>query len=134
MRTQFWDMHSGGMTKEEPYQFIYIEADEERAKVIFYNRFGHSADQVTCTCCGPDYSVSESPTLEQATAYHRGCAFDRKNNCYVEEQGSALSHIRYRPLDQYLRESADVLVIRAAEVKPGEDQGEVPEQGYVWRD
>lgn len=71
--TRFMDMHSGGGTKEEPYEFIYIEAPESEAKVIFYNRFGHNPDRVTCTCCGNDYSISEAVTLAQATGFERGC-------------------------------------------------------------
>ena len=60
--TQFWDMHSGGSLKEQ-WQYIYIEAPEDEARVIFYNRFDHSPDRVTCTCCGEDYSVSEDADL-----------------------------------------------------------------------
>lgn len=70
--THFWDMHSGGGLKEK-WAHIYIEAPEDEARVIFYNRFGHSPDRVSCTCCGNDYSVSEEETLAQATAYHRNC-------------------------------------------------------------
>lgn len=70
--TLFWDMHSGGGTKEPPYQKIYIEAPIEEAKVVFYNRFGHNPDRVTCTCCGEDYSIDEEPTLAKASGFHRG--------------------------------------------------------------
>lgn len=37
MWTEFWDMHSGGGQKEK-WAKIYIEAPEEEARVIFYNR------------------------------------------------------------------------------------------------
>jgi len=57
------DMHSGGDLKEK-WQYIYIEAPEEEAKVIFYNRFGHNPNRVTCTCCGKDYSISSRPQGE----------------------------------------------------------------------
>lgn len=73
MWTQFLDMHSGGGQKEK-FSHCYIEAPENEAKVIFYNRFGHSPERVSCTCCGEDYSISESETLEQASGYQRGCA------------------------------------------------------------
>jgi len=66
------DMHSGGGQKEE-WPFIIIEAPEDEARVIFYNRFGHNPERVTCTCCGEDYSISEEDSLEQATAYDRNC-------------------------------------------------------------
>jgi hypothetical protein len=52
---------------------VSIEAPEEEAKVIFYNRFGHNPERVSCTCCGGDYSISEEPTLKRLTGYHRNC-------------------------------------------------------------
>jgi len=72
MWTHFWDMHSGGGLKE-PWQHIYIEAPMEQAKSVFYNRFGHNPDRVTCTCCGNDYSISEEETLADVTWYQRNC-------------------------------------------------------------
>lgn len=71
--THFWDMNSGGGSKET-WQHIYIEAAEAEAKVIFYNRFGHNPERVSCTCCGEDYSISEGPSLAQLTGYHRHCS------------------------------------------------------------
>lgn len=70
--THFWDMNSGGGSKESQ-SHIYIEAPETEAKVIFYNRFGHSPERVSCTCCGEDYSISEDESLAQLTGYHRNC-------------------------------------------------------------
>lgn len=133
MWTQFWDMHSGGGTKEPPYQKIYIEAPEEEAKVIFYNRFGHNPERVTCTCCGEDYSLSESETLEDATAYHRNCRWDDKKKGYVEEPDTRYDYKDYMTVEQY-KQQEDVLVIYAHEIKPEERSGNVPEQGYVWVD
>lgn len=45
--TEFMDMRSGGGLKEK-FAYCFIEAPEEEAKVIFYNRFGHSASRITC--------------------------------------------------------------------------------------
>ena len=45
MWTHFWDMHSGGGQKEK-FGHCYIEAPENEAKVIFYNRFGHNPERV----------------------------------------------------------------------------------------
>ena len=70
MWTKFWDMHSGGGQKLD-WAKIYIQAPEEEAVVIFSNRFGRDPENVTCNCCGEDYSVSESKTLGEATEYHR---------------------------------------------------------------
>ena len=133
MWTQFWDMRSGGGNKEQ-WERIYIEAPEEKAKVIFYKRFGHNAEEVSCTCCGPDYSISEAPSLDQASAFHRGCAFDKNKDKYVERPDTRYSFSKpYLTVEQYVAQP-EVLVIYAKDIKPGEDQGEVPEQGYVWQD
>jgi hypothetical protein len=112
----FWDMHSGGGIKEEPYQHIYIEAtSQDAAEVIFYNRFEHNPNRVTCTCCGSDYSVSEYDTLEAATEFQRS-----------DYEGRNITS-----LEAYCNRE-DVLVVRDAEVKDSERQGNVPAQGYVW--
>ncbi len=72
--TRFMDMHSGGGLKEAPYDKIFIEAPKDEARVIFYNRFGHSPDRVTCTCCGDDYSYDDGESLAELSAYDRNCA------------------------------------------------------------
>jgi len=125
MWTRFMDMHSGGGNKEGDCEYIYIEAAEEAAKFIFYNRFGHNPERVTCTCCGDDYSISDAETLEMVSAYDRGCEYPKGSNGY--DLGTAKVSIA----DYSARE--DVLVIPAAEIKPEEKLGVVPEQGYVWR-
>jgi hypothetical protein len=108
--THFWDMYSGG-GKKEPWSHIYIEAPEEEAKVIFYNRFGHSPERVSCTCCGGDYSITEYKTLAQATEYHR----------------------KGIPLKEYLA-LKEAKIIRSKTILPSERIGQVPQQGYVWMD
>ena len=124
--THFYDMHSGGETKEPPYGHIYIEAPEEEAVIIFYNRFGHNPHRVTCTCCGNDYSISESESLAQATGHQRGCrALETPRN----ENG----RYGYQTLDEY-RKNTYVLFIYDKDIKPEERTGEVPEQGYIWQD
>ncbi|WP_395000385.1 hypothetical protein [Acinetobacter sp.] len=149
MWTQFWDMHSSGGTKEAPYEKIYIEAPNEEAKIIFYNRFGHSPDRVTCTCCGEDYSISEEETLEQLTGFHRNCTYGKDG--YIEKQNEDVRKYvkdaedeevwqkylagrdgkRLMTLEQY-KAQPDVLLITADEIKPNERVGEVPVEGYVW--
>lgn len=112
MWTKFMDMYSGG-GKKEKWEYIYIEASEVEAKIIFYNRFGHNPERVTCTCCGKDYSISEYETLEKAIKYDL-------------EWGKIT-------LDNYLYlESDNTLVIYETEIKPHERYGEIPKQGYIW--
>ncbi len=80
--TQFMDMHSGGGQKLK-WKYIYIEASLKEAKIIFQNKFKRNPERVTCTCCGGDYSISESKDLEQASAYERRCKyqhFDKEGN------------------------------------------------------
>lgn len=129
MWTHFMDMHSGGGSKEK-WQHIYIEADEKQAKVVFYNRFGHNPERVTCACCGDDYSISEYDSLEQATGYQRGCDYQDGN--YVERQDGG-GYRPYQTLDAYLKTDS-ILVIYATDIKPEELIGEVPHQGYIWVD
>ena len=156
MWTHFWDMNSGGGRKE-PYAHIYIEAPEDEAKVIFYNRFGHNPERITCTCCGEDYSILSDEDFAQLTGYHRGC-----DSGYVLEDGSVVGHdefykasfprrrelnamFRYfeRPSARWKREyqtvdeykaNDNVLVINADDILDRERHGAVPEQGYVWVD
>jgi len=162
MWTQFMDMHSGGDQKLA-WAYIFIEAPKEEAKVIFYNRFGRNPQCVTCTCCGEDYSISEAPTLEQATAYHRGCRFayflngqevpcskafapgrgsvDGAESRYLEEgDETRASWAPYVSLAEALargwmsQKGETFLVIRADDISERERTGEVPEEGYVWVD
>jgi len=175
MWTHFWDMHSGGGTKVirlddgsfidgdnyvkegQPINHIYIEAPEDEAKVIFYNRFGHNPERVSCTCCGGDYSISEGESLAQLTGFHRHCAWEsvkgeKGGGHYVERQDEGhrkyILHgdddavwqayltergdsVKYQTLEEYMKND-DVLFIPKSHIKPEERKGEVPEQGFVW--
>jgi len=154
------DMHSGGGTKEA-WEYIYIEAPEEEAKLIFYNMFGHSPERVSCTCCGEDYSISDYPSLKGASAYDRNCrAIEtkrgddpilkaREGGCYLEENevppdgytvSSSPRFREYVPFDEWLTHAGETTytesfrLINEADIQPKLRQGIVPEQGYVWRD
>lgn len=104
--TLFWDMHSGGSTKEPPYEKIYIEAPITEANVIFYHRFGRVSEEVDCPCCGDNYSVSESDSLEQATDYHRDCEYSDT----------------FLTIEEYIKQK-DVLIIRSTDIKDKERLG-----------
>jgi hypothetical protein len=58
MWTRFYDLHSGGGRKT-PFECIYIEAEEETAIAAFTRIFDRDPGNVTCTCCGADFSVWE---------------------------------------------------------------------------
>lgn len=153
--TRFMDMHSGGRLKEK-WQYIYIEAPQDQAEIIFYNKFGHNPNRVTCTCCGNDYSISEGENLAELTAYDRGCRyayFDKDGKeipekkawvsgkghvngsygKYVEEVDTKYSWHKYIPLEDYIK-NKDVKFINASQIKPEECLGSLPQQGYVWCD
>ena len=148
--TQFRDMHSGGGLKQPPYSNIYIEAPQYIAEIVFYNRFGHNPNNVACSCCGTNYSITESDTLEKASGFDRGCAFG-----YVDKDGFIVSEKvawkagvgvdpkyrgmyleipnnskykfnEYRTLDEYLKDSS-VLIIYAKDIQASEKVGEVPD-------
>jgi hypothetical protein len=129
--TEFWDMHSGGGLKEKQ-QFIFIEAKRGEAELIFYNRFGHNPNRVTCTCCGDDYAIEEGKTLFEVTAYHRGCDYDKQRKCYVAKPSSD-SWRKYNTASEFAKRE-DVLIIRSEDIKPEERIGTLPRQGYVWVD
>ena len=131
MWTHFYDMHSGGDCKEPPYGHIFIEAKEDEAVTIFYNRFGHNPLRVTCTCCGEDYSISEEKTLLQVSGYMRGCTHEEGKG-YIDKPSQHSYSNRYLTRQEFLKRP-DVLVIRKKDILPEERIGNVPEQGYVWQ-
>lgn len=156
--TQFWDMSSGGSRKLK-WGHIYIEAPIEEAKIIFQNRFKRNPERVSCTCCGEDYSVSEYPSLKQASGFERKCRNlktpkDEKGfyknddpilreNYYlddneqppkgyeIEERSPWRSNERSIPLEEYIKES-NVLVIHSKDIKPEERKGKLKKEGWVW--
>lgn len=158
MWTEFNDMHSGGDQKEK-FSHCFIEVNEEQAKSVFFARFGHNPERVSCTCCGSDYSITTHETLQAATGFERGCEYvyiDKEtgdevvynqpnywdlwhakrliNGHYVERfSTSTLSfHKEYIPLEDYIKRP-DVCVIYATDIQPEELTQTVPEQGYVWQ-
>ena len=60
--TRFSDMHSGGDQKLD-WGMIVIQMPEDAAIDYFEERFGRDPMNVTCDCCGDDYSVQEFTSL-----------------------------------------------------------------------
>lgn len=58
MWTKFFDMSSGGSEKTD-WTEIYIELPEDKAIKYFEDRFDRDPHNVTCSCCGSDFSVYE---------------------------------------------------------------------------
>lgn len=99
--TSFMDMHSGGDAKiirdGVDQDYIYIEAPEKLAVTIFRELYDREPDNVTCRCCGEDYSVSYSDNLIQATGFARGCDWDGEAYTEKPRYGS------YSTLEEYLK-------------------------------
>ena len=119
MWTRFFDMHSGGDAKEQ-VSLIYIEAPQQEAEIVFYNRFGHDPNRITCSCCGEDYSIDEDETLEEATSYERKI-WDISNKEYKTNM----------TVEEFIN-SGRCWVIYDKDIKPEERVGELPESGWVW--
>jgi hypothetical protein len=132
--THFWDMHSGGRTKEPPYEQIFIEMPEKEAISVFYTRFGHNPYRITCTCCGEDYSISEWDSLAEATSYFR--------NASVQEDGTEKFHNNYCgdvddrrliSVDE-LKKNTKFLFIYNSDISRNEATiRELPEEGWTWQ-
>lgn len=125
MWTQFMDMHSGGGLKVPPYEYIYIEAPEEKAIEIFEKKFNRNPFNITCSCCGEDYSTNEKLHLDQLTGYERGClhigSIESGIYRYIEKgdtipEGWQLRDQAFRPkyipLDEYLKQPHIKVVYR----------------------
>ncbi len=111
---KYWDMSSGGGTKYTHTdgnlkKMIYVEAkSRDESDYIFFSITGRNADNVTCECCGEDYSVSEEKCLAQSSGYHRGCKFITN---YLEEW-TGKSYDTYLTLEEYINKP-NVLIIRS---------------------
>jgi hypothetical protein len=155
-------MNSGGGQKEKWGQ-IFIEAPRDEAIAVFYARFGHNPERVSCTCCGEDYAIDTDGSLAAITAYERRLRSVQRSDgqrrepdvyptqngtSYLEPgeevpEGFKLSDLtrHYDPhgekqgqtLGDYLAKG-DALVIYAIDIAPSERSAEVPKQGYVWQD
>lgn len=110
MWVHFWDMHSGGRTKQPPFEHIFLEADsEDTATEMFRAKFGHSPDAVACSCCGENYAVSSDETLEAASEYQRRKRFMRFDEEVKPEDLETMEQFRARP---------DVLVVPLVTERP----------------
>jgi hypothetical protein len=83
MITKFVDMHSGGGSCEK-WEYIYIKAPLEEAKIKFQAQFGHDPERVSCACCGQDYWIEEYKTINEATKGDRGNMTVKK---YLKQKG-----------------------------------------------
>lgn len=68
---RFFDVHSGGVAKLD--RTVYIEASSyDEAAARFKARFGRDPYNVTCDCCGPDFSVMDVEAHDIPSRHDRG--------------------------------------------------------------
>jgi hypothetical protein len=79
--TRFMDMHSGGKLKT-PFTHIYIDEPLKKAVGTFKNLFKRDPNNITCKCCGEDFIYEQYDSLEEATAYDRGCDLNKYQRAY----------------------------------------------------
>jgi hypothetical protein len=58
MFTRFFDMSSGGSEKED-FCTLYVELPVDKAIEWFMKKYGHDPNNITCQCCGEDYTIDE---------------------------------------------------------------------------
>jgi len=87
--TRFFDMSSGGFEKTN-YAIIWIEAPEEQATRVFENVFDIHPFNITCACCGSDFSVDVYYDTE---AMREGDAIISKEDVVNIESGFSLGAI-----------------------------------------
>jgi len=114
-------MNSGGGQKE-PFTLCFIEAPHDEACAVFYARFGHNPERVTCTCCGEDYLI-DSGKLENLTSYHR-----RARPSFMSRSDDDLKQSLAE-----LEQRKNVVFIRAESITDSERKSDVPVEGYVWK-
>lgn len=144
-------MHSGGSQKE-PFSILYIQAPEREARSVFYSRFGHNPERVTCSCCGSDYSVSSDPSAspEEITGFHRNAFyavpkakhldysqakyFDRREDIPDDwEIRRDMGEREVLSLEDYFAQD-DIAVIYAKEIEEYERHVTVPDELGMWDD
>ena len=61
--TEFSDNWSGGCAKE-PWDHIFIQAKPSAAYSVFLAVFEHDPQDVSCSCCGPAYSIHQAGEID----------------------------------------------------------------------
>ena len=93
--TEFYDLCSGGKQKLA-WRQIFIQASMPEAMVIFFNVFGRHAGNITCSCCGPDYWITEHESLDETTELARAQGMVRvihDNDISAEDRAGSLSSV-----------------------------------------
>ncbi len=115
---KFTDMNSGGVMKSI-YKTILIDCDNETEAIeLFKARFDRHPRNVTCNCCGYDYTFVDFDSLEDATALDRMCQMSQDYKTFHEkpstdEDAAYFSKFnKYVTFDEYIKLSTDVLVIK----------------------
>ena len=136
--TSFHDCHSGGGTNTK-YSEILIQANYQEAKAVFGARFDMNVNDVNCSCCGSNWSVSDGDDdLAQLTGYGRNLEpVKGYNGGYIEGQGRDMTRYGGKveipvPLILHVNRK-DICVIFATEIKPEEREAwNIPDARYPY--
>lgn len=130
-------MNSGGDQKLQ-WERIFIEAPYDEAVRVFYAKFGRHPENVTCSCCGSDYSIDESESLELATAYARNCRYlspsPTQSGRYFEEgepipagwTEHSIPWGTYKTVEEFSVQD-DIKIVYAKDISPEERAALLPE-------
>jgi len=108
MWTEFFDKCPGGKLQTS-WAYIYVEKPEQEAIEVFKAALKLDPTDVHSSQCGEDYARYEHETLQEATAYRRGCEFNSHAGDWLETQCKTQMH-KYQPLNEFLKRQ-DVLVL-----------------------
>lgn len=102
---------------------IFIEAESVRqAKLIFFNRFGHYADEMICPSCGEDYIIDYHEDIHQLTGPSRSCKIE--GGKYVEKPIRKGSRT-YLTLEEY-KKKPELLFILVGDITEEDLKGSLP--------
>jgi hypothetical protein len=63
--TEFTDKWAGGCAKE-PWDYILIQAPPKVACAVFEHVFEHHPRNISCSCCGEEYFVTQASDIDYA--------------------------------------------------------------------
>jgi hypothetical protein len=119
-----------------PYDYVFIEADENAACRIFVTKFVVDHRNEVCDCLFDNIHVDSGPSIKRLTAYDRGCAYDENKGEYLESQRlGAESYSPYISVgDLLFRDKDKILIIRKHEFPEGWKEMNIYKQRMTWEE
>lgn len=135
MWTKITNNYNGG-SAFMPYDYVFIEADENDACMIFATKFVVDHRNEVCDCLFDNLNVDSGPSIKSLTVYDRGCEYDKSKGEWVESQRlGAESWNPYISVEDFLIKNRDkVLIIRKHEFPEGWKEMNIYKQRMTWED